>query len=136
MNERQCDGCTKCCEGWLYGQAYDHKFYKGRPCFFLSKTCTIYDTRPENPCRSYKCAWLAEDSFPQWMKPNLVNIIITRREVENLVFYEILEAGSTIEAKTLNWLIQWAITSNKNILYEVDGGSNRLGSDEFLKLDI
>jgi hypothetical protein len=136
MSERSCDGCAKCCEGWLSGEAYGHAFYKGRPCFFLTKTCSIYDKRPDNPCRTFKCSWLAEDIFPHWMKPDLVNIIITKRQVDNLYFYEIVEAGSTIESKTLNWLVQWAINTNNNIQYYIEGGSNKIGSQEFLKANI
>ena len=127
MTERSCDGCAKCCEGWLHGEAYGHAFYKGRPCFFLNKTCSIYDTRPESPCRTFKCSWLAEDIFPHWMKPDLVNIIITKRQLDKFFYYEIVEAGSTIESKTLNWLVQWALNTNNNILYYIEGGVNRIG---------
>ena len=133
MTERSCDGCAKCCEGWLQGEAYGHAFYKGRPCFFLNKTCSIYDTRPESPCRTFKCSWLAEDIFPHWMKPDLVNIIITKRQVDNFFYYEIVEAGSTIDSKTLNWLIQWALNTDNNLMYQIEGGPNRVGSQEFLK---
>ena len=136
MTERSCDGCAKCCEGWLQGEAYGHAFYKGRPCFFLNKTCSIYDTRPESPCRKFKCSWLAEDIFPHWMKPDLVNIIITKKKVGNFFYYEIMEAGSTIESKTLNWLVTWALNTNNNILYFIEGGSNRIGSQEFLKANL
>ena len=136
MTERSCDGCAKCCEGWLHGEAYGHAFYKGRPCFFLNKTCSIYDTRPESPCRTFKCSWLAEDIFPHWMKPDLINIIITKRQVDNFFYYEIVEAGSTIESKTLNWLVQWALNTNNNILYYIEGGVNRIGSQEFLKANL
>ena len=136
MTERSCDSCAKCCEGWLHGEAYGHAFYKGRPCFFLNKTCTIYDTRPENPCRTFKCSWLAEDTFPHWMKPDLANIIITKRMKEDIVYYEVIEAGSTIDSKTLNWLIQWALNTKNNILYVIEGGPNKVGSQEFLKAPI
>jgi len=133
MTERSCDSCAKCCEGWLHGEAYGHAFYRGRPCFFLNKTCSIYNTRPENPCRTFKCSWLAEDTFPHWMKPDLVNIIITKRQVDNFFYYEIVEAGSTIDSKTLNWLIQWALNTDNNLVYQIEGGPNRIGSQEFLK---
>jgi hypothetical protein len=136
MNERSCDGCAKCCEGWLPGEVKGHTFYKGRPCFFLNKTCSIYSTRPENPCRMYKCSWLAEDIFPHWMKPNLVNVIISKKLVKNILYYEIVEAGTTIDSKTLNWLIQWALITRNNILYYIEGGVNRIGSEDFFKADL
>jgi hypothetical protein len=136
MTGRSCDGCAKCCEGWLHGEAYGHAFYRGRPCFFLNKTCSIYDTRPEDPCRTFKCSWLAEDIFPHWMKPDLVNIIITKRQVGDFLYYEIVEAGSTIDSKTLNWLIQWALNTDNNLVYQIEGGPNRIGSQEFLKANL
>ena len=132
-NTRSCGSCAKCCEGWLHGEAYGHAFYKGRPCFFLNKTCSIYDTRPANPCRTFKCTWLAEDTLPHWMRPDLINAIVTRRFINDIHYYEITEAGSTLEAKTLNWLIHWATNTNVNILYYIEGGANRFGSQEFLK---
>ena len=136
MTERSCDGCAKCCEGWLHGQAYGHAFYSGRPCFFLNKTCSIYETRPENPCRSFKCEWLAGDLFPHWMKPDLVNAIITKRQYENIIYYEIVEAGSKLDAKVLSWLVHWSLNTNNNILYFIEGGPNKVGSQEFLKAPI
>jgi len=70
------------------------------------------------------------------MKPDLVNIIITKRQVKNLFYYEIIEAGATIDSKTLNWLVQWAVNTNNNILYEVESGANRIGSQDFLKANL
>jgi len=67
------------------------------------------------------------------MKPDLVNIIITKRQVDNFFYYEIVEAGSTIDSKTLNWLIQWALNTDNNLVYQIEGGPNRIGSQEFLK---
>jgi uncharacterized cysteine cluster protein YcgN (CxxCxxCC family) len=136
MTERSCDGCAKCCEGWLSGEVYGHVFYKGRPCFFLNKTCSIYEKRPDNPCRTFRCSWLAEDIFPHWMKPDLVNIIITKKQVGDLLYYEIVEAGSTIDSKTLNWLLQWALYSDNNLVYQIEGGLNRIGSQEFMKANL
>jgi uncharacterized cysteine cluster protein YcgN (CxxCxxCC family) len=136
MKERSCDGCAKCCEGWLQGEAHGHKFYRGRPCFFLNKTCSIYETRPENPCRSYKCGWLDEMQFPEWMKPDLVNVIINRAENNGIKYYVLIEAGSLLDVKVLNWMIQLALNYNKNLMYYIDGGMNRIGSKEFLEMPV
>jgi hypothetical protein len=136
MTARSCDGCAKCCEGWLHGEAYGHAFFKGRPCFFLNKTCSIYDTRPNDPCRTFKCSWLAEDTFPYWMKPDLVNAIITKRKINDVIYYEVAEAGAILESKVLSWLVQWALNTDNNILYYIEGGVNKVGSAEFLNLNI
>ena len=63
--KRECGTCTKCCEGWLTGEALGHNFYPGKPCHFLAvnKGCTVYAKRPKDPCSSYKCAWLANEDI-------------------------------------------------------------------------
>lgn len=129
---RTCDGCTGCCEGWLHGKAYNHTFYKGKPCFYLKNNCTIYENRPIDPCKSYKCSWLSEDIFPMWMRPDLSKIIITKRQINNIDFYEIIEAGKTIESFILNWIIQWALNNNQNIYYEINGSKNKIGNNNFV----
>jgi hypothetical protein len=70
------------------------------------------------------------------MKPDLVNIIITKKQVGDLLYYEIVEAGSTIDSKTLNWLLQWALYSDNNLVYQIEGGLNRIGSQEFMKANL
>ena len=75
---RTCGDCTKCCEGWLEGVVHGYKMYRGCSCHFLEKSCSAYESRPENPCKSYNCAWLLEDKFPSWMKPSLSGVIITK----------------------------------------------------------
>jgi hypothetical protein len=132
---RTCDGCTKCCEGWLTGEAHGHQFYRGRPCFFLNKTCTIYEDRPP-VCRNFKCRWLDEDIFPEWMKPDLVDVIINKEVFNNIEYYVLVEAGKLLDVRVLSWMIQWVINNNKNLLYYIDNGMNRIGSKEFLEMPI
>lgn len=133
---RECNGCTKCCEGWLIGEVYGHSMYRGRPCFFLNKTCSIYNTRPQDPCRSYKCMWLVEeDTFPEWLKPDLSNAIINKCTFNDITYYVLVEAGSILNSKVLSWMIQWCLETGNNLLYYIDGGMNKIGSKEFLKLE-
>ena len=137
MDKRECDGCTKCCEGWLAGEVHGHNMFKGRPCFYFNKNCTIYEDRPDHPCKSFKCSWLSEEKvFPVWMKPDSINAIITRQKFNDIFYYEVTETGVTLEARTLSWLIQWAISTETNLLYRIDGGLNRIGSTEFLSLNL
>ena len=35
--KRSCDGCTKCCEGFLPAVIYNKYMYQGRPCHFKKK---------------------------------------------------------------------------------------------------
>ena len=53
---RRCDACTACCDGWLKIAVHGHAVYPGKPCPFSSgHHCTIYDTRPQDPCRAFVC---------------------------------------------------------------------------------
>jgi len=131
---RSCGECAKCCEGWLSGTVYGHAFSPGRPCFFLEKTCSIYQDRPVDPCRNYRCGWLAEDLFPMWMKPSLSNLLITRKDDEErkLSYYIVDQAGDTFDDRALRWLVAWAADTKANIEYRVNGELKRVGSPGFV----
>jgi hypothetical protein len=69
-NTRECNGCTACCEGWLTGEVNGHKFSPSVPCYYkTSAGCSIYKDRPQEPCKSFSCDWIINESFPEWMKP-------------------------------------------------------------------
>ncbi len=137
LQKRHCNGCTKCCEGWLTGDVYGHKMFAGRKCHFLEKHCTIYSSRPENPCKKYECVWLIDQTLPGWMKPDLSNVIISKRseyskvKEKNIEYYHIVEAGARMDPGVLNWIIHWAIEKQLNIAYQIDGRYHILGCDEF-----
>lgn len=134
MAQRTCDGCSKCCEGALRGHAYQHNFYPGKPCHFLGEGCSIYADRPKDPCQDYKCEWLASDELPMWMRPDLCNVITTKRVKNGVEYYDIVEAGKKLDSAVLSWFVMWALSTQKNIMYQLDGGFNRIGSAEFLAL--
>jgi hypothetical protein len=133
--KRECGTCTKCCEGWLTGEALGHNFYPGKPCHFLAinKGCTVYEKRPKDPCSSYKCAWLANEDIPEWMKPSEVNAIITEKQINGIPYLSVKETGSTLNSKVLTWLILYALKNTLNIYWQIDGGANWIGSKEFLE---
>lgn len=125
MNTRRCGDCHACCDGWLGATINGHVMKPGTLCFFLKNNqCSIYANRPKNPCQDYVCAWLQDDSIPDWMKPNLSNVIITVKKHpadSTLIYHEITPAGEQIPPATLDWLIEWSSQQNKNILYRKDG---------------
>lgn len=134
MIQRSCGECTKCCEGWLEATIYGNTMHNGKPCFFLDKGCSIYENRPVDPCRDYSCAWQEEDSIPLWMKPSRSNVIITHKTsgADGAVsYYQVTEAGGTIESPVLNWIIHWALRNQHNICYEVAGKHHVMGTAEF-----
>lgn len=133
---RTCDGCSECCKGWLHGSAMGHNFYPGKPCYFLQKTCSIYENRPIDPCKNYKCHWLDSDDLPMWMRPDLSNVLVTRRYNQNIEYYEILECGQKMDSSVLSWFIIWALNNRKNLKYQIDGGFSKIGQEEFMKAPI
>ena len=75
---RECGTCTACCEGWAEGEIRWHRMHAGQHCHFLREgACTIYDERPQSPCRNFVCAWLQPDSpFPEHFRPDKLGVII------------------------------------------------------------
>lgn len=133
---RECGSCTKCCEGWLTGTANGYAFWPGRKCHFMNSSgCTIYKDRPEDPCRTYSCAWLKDETIPEWMKPSESDVILTWRlqESTGVRHLEVLEAGAPLTAQVLSWAILYALNNNYNIRYQVNGGWNKIGSNDFLE---
>lgn len=133
---RECDGCTKCCEGWATGEAHGHKFYPGRKCFFVGERgCTIYKDRPQEPCVNFKCQWLINNDIPEWMKPNLVNVILVEENKNNIKYITVKEAGSPLDSSVLSWLFQEYLSGRiSNIRYELNGGWNFIGTPDFINL--
>jgi hypothetical protein len=71
------------------------------------------------------------------MRPDLINVIITHKphpEIENLSYYDVTEAGSKIDSTVLNWLILWAVSHGKNVIYEVGGEVFRIGNPDFIAM--
>ena len=133
--KRECNNCTKCCEGWLTTTVRNTNIYPGNPCKFIEigKGCTIYSERPKDPCITYKCAWLTEEDIPEWMKPDKINAIIDYRYVNNIKYLCVNEAGEVLRSDVLTQLFLYAINNNLNFLWRVKGGTNYIGSTQFLE---
>jgi len=133
MEKRSCGSCTKCCEGYLSGEALGHTFYNGKPCHFIAigTGCTVYAKRPKDPCVSYKCAWLTNAEIPEWMKPSDIDAIIDMREIQGHTYLNLKEAGSPMQARVLNWFFQHILATGHNALWQVNNGLNWAGSPEF-----
>jgi hypothetical protein len=134
--DRSCNGCTACCDGWATGVAHGYKFYPGRKCHYVSTTgCTIYDQRPKEPCKTFKCMWLTNKTIPEWMKPNLVNAILVAEEIKGMKYVTVKETGKKLDSAVLSWVIlarQEGLLGN--VRYEIDGGWNFIGTPEFLSV--
>jgi len=69
-----------------------------------------------------------------WMRPDLCHAITTLKMQDGIEYYEVLEAGKQLDSAVLSWFIMWALNNKHNLLYEVQGGKNRIGSIDFLAL--
>ncbi len=135
--DRSCDGCTKCCEGFLSGQAYGYTFYPGKPCHFIGKSgCKIYEYRPHNPCVTFKCAWKYKSIVPEWMKPNEIDMILVERVKEGISFLDINPASKQISIEVLNWAIDMFVQGKiENIRYWHNNEVKVLSKNEqFIKI--
>jgi len=154
---RECGECTACCEGWLTGEIRGHKMMPGKNCHFLGcNRCTIYEERPQDPCRNFECGWLQNKNniVPEWMKPSKSKVMIKEMKYEvsmvqdwggratyimptdtNLVttvrYWNVVECGETISGPVLNWLVQTCLLYDIPMIYEVAGKKEVLGPPEF-----
>lgn len=133
---RTCGGCTACCEGWLSGEAHGRKFFRGMPCYYKgSNGCSIYEDRPEMPCKVYRCAWLANpDLFPEWMKPTESKVLMTAKEHQGHTYLHMLEMDQRMDPRVLSWAFTEYLSGRlPNLRWQVDGAWYLCGSKEFVK---
>lgn len=121
--DRSCDNCTKCCEGHLTATIYGFPMYPGKPCHFMTKTgCGIYSTRPIDPCKGFKCVWKREMKVPLEMKPDIINMIMIDKSVDDISYVYIVPAEEEITLDILDWAVRAVNDGHiNNIVYEKNG---------------
>jgi hypothetical protein len=133
--ERSCGPCTACCDGWLKIEVYGHAVDRGKPCrFSVGHRCTIYETRPQHPCREFICGWLSQGSpLPEWMRPDKADMIVLPanftwqgRPVDVAV-----AAGDRPKTKALEWLKAFCAERTRLLLYQIDGEWYAFGPPTF-----
>lgn len=132
---RTCGSCTKCCEGWLAADVHGHFMEPGTHCHFLKESkCSIYPSRP-NVCKDFFCAWLMDERIDDDLKPDNIHQIITYNYVDDIGWYEIVEAGEKIKKEHLKRIIDFVKKHRLNLRYKQ--GTDILyinvlfGTDEF-----
>jgi hypothetical protein len=131
---RSCDGCTKCCEGYMSGKILGKTVDLNNPCFLveIGKGCGDYENRPEFPCKSFQCDWLINPSIPDNFKPSESNVIMSTRPVNSEISYmEVIEAGSKLDSEVLTWSIAYSMEKDINIVWNIEGNKYWLGDDDF-----
>ena len=132
---RSCGGCTACCEGWLTGEAYGKRFFRGMPCFYKNNNgCSIYEDRPHSPCKTYKCAWLGYPAiFPEWMKPSEAKVLMNFNEHEGHVYLNIFEMDQRMDPRILSWAFTEYLAGRlPNLRWQVDGAWYLVGHKDFV----
>ena len=123
--ERSCGSCTKCCEGWAYGNIYGQELKPGTPCRFVEagSGCSIYKNRPVEPCVVFKCAWLEDPEVPDWVKPERSGLICSidpkMPAGSKPTHLSVLAAGGVITDEYRDWAKMYA--SKKGLIYLESG---------------
>jgi hypothetical protein len=141
LENRSCDGCTKCCEGYLAGDIRGHWMGINNdktvtPCFFLEigKGCKEYEKRPVDPCRTFKCDYLTNPEIPESFKPSNANAIFTTRTIKGIEYMQLIEAGRKLDSEVLSWAISYALVNNLNFAWRVLENIFWIGDEAFNKM--
>jgi hypothetical protein len=136
LNQKSCQDCTKCCDGWLKANINGIEMYKHKPCYLVESGvgCTSYELRPKDPCKSFKCEWLINPFFPESLKPSLSNVIITREQENGIAYLALTIAGEDASAEVLSWMINYCADENKNLVWLLNTTVGYNGTAEFCNL--
>lgn len=134
-NGRTCDGCTKCCEGWLTANIYGEEMYPGKPCQFVDEGigCKIYKKRPEDPCKTFQCVWRAAEFVPEQFSPKETGVIIVEQNIDGIPYLSAIFAGSEIKTDMLSWLVSYGVGRQLNMEWTVGGVPHHIGRVEFIQ---
>jgi hypothetical protein len=137
---RSCQGCTKCCEGYLRAELGKEKYFMGQnedgtftPCPFvkINEGCGVYNARPVTPCQTFKCDYLTDASMPESFKPSNSNTIFSTRTIKNIQYTMLIEAGRKLDSEVLSWAIEKHLSEGTNFAWRVLGNIFWIGSEEF-----
>ena len=125
VSNRVCGDCSKCCEGWVRAVIFDKPIQPGLKCHYLGTHCTIHEKRPQ-VCRDFFCAWVKDKTFsiPEWMKPNLSNVIIAEKtwgRNNEKIFWDVAECGVKMDSNVLNWILMHCSQNNISLRYHISG---------------
>ena len=132
-SERACGTCTACCDGWVEGTIYGHEMKPGTPCHFRGAgCCTIYERRPQEPCRSFVCGWLMPGSpFPDDFRPDRLGVMIVASRWRQRPAFILRSAGRDPDEALLTWMRTFSVQSGAPFFYEQAGERFGFGPAEF-----
>jgi hypothetical protein len=117
----------------MAGTIYGHEMKPGVPCHFVrAGGCSIYERRPDSPCKSFVCAWSAPDSpFPDSFRPDRLGVIIARIAWRGRPAYLLRSAGRDPDRALLEWMVRWSTFTGYPFFYEQAGEKYGFGPPEF-----
>src|SRR4030088_1228403 len=131
--QRECGTCTACCDGWMAGTIHGHEMKPGVPCHFVRQGgCSIYEQRPNSPCRSFVCGWVAQDSpFPESFRPDRIGVILVRIKWREQPAYLLRSAGRDPDQELLEWMGRFSMQTGRPFFYEKAGEKLGFGPPAF-----
>ena len=134
---RTCGDCTACCSGWLQIEVRGHQVLPGKPCpFAMATCCSIYEQRPQHPCREFVCGWLSPSSpLPEWMRPDKSDLIMLAANfVWNGLPVDVAVAGGERpKRKALDWLLKFSAANKRCLIYQIGEDWFAFGPPAFQK---
>jgi hypothetical protein len=92
----------------------------GKPCSHLRDArCSIYPTRPDNPCRNFDCGWkIAGSPMPDNMRPDQCGaIVIFGQDFRQWRTIRAVPVGWQIPEKTLRGIKAFAMAQKMALIY-------------------
>lgn len=130
MAARNCFPCTACCQGWITSKRI--RMSPGKPCrHCTAEGCAIYEKRPKEPCRTFECGWLQENSpLPDHWRPDRCGaIVVFNKKCLGIDVFVAAPVGDTIPPATLNALMAYARKQGLPLLY----WTNVRGKDGYVR---
>jgi len=130
---RACGECTACCDGWVKGTIEGHDMYPGQPCHFRGeRCCTIYERRPQKPCRDFTCGWLQPGNpFPDDWRPDRLGVMVIPMRWRGREAYVLRSAGRDPDRALIAWMEALSERTGRPFFYEIAGERYGYGPPEF-----
>jgi len=130
---RKCGECTACCDGWVAGVIEGYEMKPGTPCHFRGeKCCSIYERRPQHPCRNFVCGWLQPGSpFPDDFRPDQLGVMMIQMRWRGRDAYVMRSTGRDPDDKLLAWMRAFSERTGSPFFYEIEGERYGFGPAEF-----
>ncbi|MFZ2649673.1 MAG: hypothetical protein WA210_06160, partial [Burkholderiaceae bacterium] len=115
------------------GEIRGHRMYPGQACHFLVRgACSIYEERPQSPCRNFVCGWLMPNSpLPEEFRPDRVGVMVVPTHWRGAPAFILVSAGRDPDESMLALMRAHAQATHQPFFYEQGGARFGYGPPEF-----